>query len=146
MYTNLTLYYLNQMGIVPWVHKSCELPAAASVEPLAISCRLLVVFSSTLSSKAQSLFKQILNYLALAETQLTIRTLTHSDELSSYLNVNTPLFIVTFGLNPNPIVPNDERIVTNLSLEEILMRPANKKQVFQQLSRIKMQLTAHQES
>lgn len=142
MYTNLTLYYLNQMGIVPWVHKGCD----ASVELRPISCSLLVVLSSALSNKAQSLFNQMLNYLGLAETELMILTLAHSDELISYLDVNKPLFIVAFGLSLNDIVPNDAQMLSNSSLEEILMHPANKKQVFQQLSWIKMQLTIHKEA
>ena len=62
MYSNLTLYYLNQMGICPWINKENSLE---SIEKSSTVCplKLVVLVSNELKGKAESLFKHMMTYL-----------------------------------------------------------------------------------
>lgn len=66
MYNALTLYYLNQLGIRPWVRKDKRCCITADVNLLAQSeshLKLITLFSSPLSEQAKRLVNQIVTYL-----------------------------------------------------------------------------------
>ncbi len=60
MYSNLNLYYLNLMGIKPWLNKNNLNPNKTNIE-----VKLLILTSSNLSIKEKTLLQQIIHFLAL---------------------------------------------------------------------------------
>jgi len=56
MYSNLNLYYLQQLGITPWISKDTIQQD---------SVKLAVLVRSTASTKAQAFVKRVLSFLHL---------------------------------------------------------------------------------
>lgn len=133
MYTDLTLYYLNQLGIVPWVHRTGD----KVLGQLDKRCLVLIVLPNELKGKALALFTHILNYLALSDDELITVTLGHADELHMHMTNKKPQFILSLGLTFPPLTQNNNTMLAGLSLDSLLLQPAHKKKLFQQLQQIK---------
>lgn len=93
MYNNLTLYYLKQMGVRPWIKKEEVLP---SNQPLVASKKLLIFSLPNLSIKAQILLQQIVTYLDLPTSELEVITSSH------YTKKEEPLAILSLGGDIKP--------------------------------------------
>lgn len=142
MYSNTTLYYLNRMGIRPWIMR--DLPK--SVEDRVIkqeTFKLLVFIASNLSIKAQSLLKQMLAYINLAEQELTIISVQENDSFSDYNNrikQKNPLAILVLGLNQRNAqthLSSDCPVFISADPEYLLVHPVEKRKVFNELNSIR---------
>lgn len=142
MYNNLTLYYLNQMGIVPWIRKETRSSMLASDA----SIRLLIMVPEHLTSKARALLDKLLAYINNAASKLLVipdvqDTALMTQQLSA---VQSSSMIVSFGLDKALFDHNDSdhSIIHLDSLEHLLSYPREKKKLFMQLSLIKHHLAA----
>lgn len=124
MLSNVSLYYLNQIGITPWVNKP-------KLSPI-IESKLAVLVPDNLSSKAKSLLKQLLSCLSLQEKDLLIlRGQKHND-----FTQQRPLAVLSFDTRINAVEPLDCPFFANQELEQLLTNPKAKKQVFENLMQI----------
>lgn len=132
MYSNLTLYYLNQIGIRPWIKREVQ----EQLQEKPNSVKLAVFVSSTLSTKARSLLQQMIRYLNLNEDELTVIP-TQKDELNRYASLK-PFATLVFGLSQEQLLAKEQTPVFNtLDLDYLLSNPREKRTVFKVLSEIK---------
>lgn len=100
MYSNLTLYYLNQMGITPWISK--DSPLYSANEPKVISSvQLLVLTNGLLNLKEQSLLRNIISWLGLSANNwvhLQIKTDATKPEMAADLSEFESDNYLSFGL------------------------------------------------
>lgn len=141
MYSNLTLYYLKQLGIRPWVTKARNLDQK---KPVFVLCK-----STQIMGKAESLLKQILFSMGFTDNDLV--TLVIKEKASSLEQQQYSLLLrdkqvlawMCAGIEPIELINNLSLPCENpieLSLESLLKNPALKKQVFKELMQIR-QLT-----
>lgn len=132
MYSNLTLYYLNQIGIRPWIKREVQ----EQLQEKPNSVKVAVFVSSTLSTKARSLLQQMIRYLNLNEDELTVIP-TQKEELPRYASL-TPFATLVFGLSQEQLLAKEQTPVFNtLDLDYLLSNPREKRTVFKVLSEIK---------
>ncbi|USQ12877.1 DNA polymerase III subunit psi [Legionella lytica] len=132
MYSNLTLYYLNQIGIRPWIKREVQ----EQLQEKPNSVKVAVFVSSTLSTKARSLLQQMIRYLNLNEDELTVIP-TQKEELHRYASL-TPFATLVFGLSQEQLLAKEQTPVFNtLDLDYLLSNPKEKRTVFKVLSEIK---------
>ena len=128
MYTNLDLYYLNLMGIKPWLNKKSLATNDLNVDKY----KLLILTHSDLVPKEQTLLKHIISFLGLDEQYLK------HIELSNGKNPNDLVlnahFILAFGDYSHSELPSILKIT---SLCELLNKPLLKKRLFHLLVSIK---------
>lgn len=141
MYSNLTLYYLNQMGICPWINKENSLE---SIEKSSTVCplKLVVLVSNELKGKAESLFKHMMTYLNIINDELLIIKIKEEDSnqwISSVEKIR-PQAILALGpdlknkfVNLNLPYP----ALQSLAPEYLLNHPSYKKNAFQDLAQLK---------
>ena len=125
MYSNLTLYYLNQMGIKPWIKKTTQ----------QTQIKLLVIIPSNLSLKAQSLLKQILSFINLNSEKTRIISIQESIVLKAY----DPLAILLLGCNQSELESNLNikcPIFFGASLEYLIQHPSEKRKILKELNLI----------
>lgn len=148
MYSNTTLYYLNQMGIRPWIKRSSTISVlederAVKQEAL----KLLVFISSTLSIKAQSLLSQMMAYLNLPEQELSIIPVQERDSLNKYnakIEQKTPRAILVLGLERHQFVTNTNLscpVLNSIDPDYLITNPAEKGTVFKALHSLKQLLS-----
>lgn len=125
MYSNLTLYYLNQLGITPWVIKS----RAIKEEGIP---KLMVISPENISKKAQILLKRMLDFLGFPFELIHNAT--------DYKHWDNPLLAVLIlgidGLDLHVNCP----VFSSMNPEFLLENPAYKKQAFKELSCVKEQI------
>lgn len=132
MYTPLTLYYLNQIGIRPWIKRN-----NTERELTTQDAKLFVLFPEHLSSKAKNLLKQMMNYVNLEQSALVLIPLqnTQLNEYAFKMKQQNPLAILTWGFNSLeqsedfncPILMCD-------APDSLLQNPLKKKEIFKVLS------------
>jgi DNA polymerase III psi subunit len=152
MFSNLTLYYLNQLGITPWISK--ENVTISSTKPNPVESRvfkLVVLISADLTGKAKSLFDRMLAYINIQDNEfllLNIKQEAFSQGANSQwfaqIDNSSPVAVLALGLNTKTIF-NDSNptyaVVESLAIDQLLNNPSNKKQVFQDLSYLKQLLS-----
>lgn len=148
MYSNVTLYYLNQIGITPLVTKDNSLNLLSKSNTAeSNTLKLIVLISSDFSNKAKSLFNRMMTYINLQENELLLINIKQYDLAQntnklwfSQIENKTPLAILALGPNTKDLF-NDSNpsysIVQSLALDYLLTNPLNKKKVFQDLSYLK---------
>ncbi len=127
MYSNLNLYYLNQMGIRPWIKRT---------EVLEDRVKLFVFSPSNLSIKATTLLNQMIKYIHLDSHELILIPVQDSGSLSHYkhqIDQKKPSAILVIGIIPAQLNLNCP-VVTCDSPDDLLQHPAHKKKVFKELS------------
>ncbi|WP_127098732.1 DNA polymerase III subunit psi [Legionella sp. km772] len=129
MYTNLDLYYLNLMGIRPWLDKK-----SLQANSVPQDYKLLIFTSSNLASKEQSLLKQIIFFLALDDKQVKHLEVKDNSFTDSSLNAK---WILAFG-DSGPY--KSTTILETNSLSEVINRPILKKKLFKCLVSLKSNL------
>lgn len=119
MHSNLSLYYLNQMGITPWVSRDIR-PAY----------KLIIIRDKVLNDKASSLLQHIINSLPVPKTELKL--MDPEEFKSSNINHNT---LILSLVDSN--IPEGDFSFKGFSLDFLLKNPVYKKKVFVQLNEIK---------
>ncbi|WP_133135389.1 DNA polymerase III subunit psi [Legionella rowbothamii] len=133
MYNNLTLYYLNQMGIRPWIKREAQ----EQSQEVSKAVKLVVFVSSTLSAKAQSLLQQMIGYLNLNDGEYTVLPAQKSEVRKRYSAI-TSFATLVFGLSPEELFSKEQAPVFNtFDLDYLLSNPSEKRTVFKVLSEIK---------
>ncbi|MCL9684250.1 DNA polymerase III subunit psi [Legionella maioricensis] len=147
MFSNLTLYYLNQLGIVPWINKesSLKLPDKSSTVESNL-LKLVVLVSSDLSNKAQALFNRMMASINVEKDELLIikiltQDLADNKKWLTQIEKNTPRAVFALGLNVNDDLFADLNssypIVQSFAPEYLLDNPSYKKKVFHDLNTLK---------
>ena len=134
MYTDTTLYYLNQIGIRPWIRRS--LADTAKQETI----KLLVFRSATLTTKSQSLLQQMLHYINLPESDFSIISIQEGDSPNNYhakIKQKAPLAIWVLGLEA---INQDNLhcpVITSINPDHLIKNPSDKRKAFQELHYMK---------
>lgn len=144
MYNNVTLYYLNQIGIRPWIKRS-NITSCDKLEGTVCQGRVkLVVFTSLdLSFKAKSLLQCIMSYINLDEDELTLIPIKEESLQSTYnttIQQYSPLAILMFGFSQyKPVTHEDAHALclNNIDLEVLIANPIEKRTVFKLLTELK---------
>ncbi len=133
MYSNLTLYYLNQIGIRPWIKREEQEQA----QVLSNAVKLAVFVSSTLSVKAESLLQQMIGYLNLNDDEFTVIS-AQKIGLQPRDMACASLATLVFGVSQEQVYTQEQSILFNtLDLDYVLSNPREKRTVFKVLSEIK---------
>ena len=150
MYSNLTLYYLNQMGIVPWVTRESYAHFIGSEKSTELSrVKLLILLPLNPSHKAQALFKQIINFINLPEADLLKlhvveeEVLFNKQLLDAKIILDTSLVAWSLGLKKELFLASNLNctVIHSDSIDHLLQHPQAKKKMFADLSFIKKQLS-----
>lgn len=134
MYNNLNLYYLNLLGIQPWISKKSLIDAIPMPR-----ARLIILTTPNLSSFEKTLLKQILIFLELKPEEykhLEFKPDHRMDDV--ILNAE---YILSMDINPE-LAFNDDLIFKSDSLKTLLEKPLYKKQLCYLLTSLKNQLIA----
>lgn len=127
---------MNQIGITPWVKKQSSLNNKTELSEYS-ALKLIILKNNTLNDKAEALFKKMLGYLNLNESDLLV-----SDSLSPALvfDEQSPKAILLLGMEsevltskPNLSCP----VLSGVSPDVLLKKPSEKRAVFQVLHSIK---------
>ncbi len=139
MYSNLTLYYLNQMGITPWVNKE-HISNLIRQSNEKSAHKLVVLTSIALNDKMRSLFQQMMDYINLQHNDVLIMTvreleLGNNKWCEQFLD-KIPQALLSFGPNINDLnLPYPT--FQSLPFEYLLDNPSSKKEVLQVLTRLR---------
>jgi DNA polymerase III psi subunit len=138
MFDNVTLYYLNQIGITPWINKECGFKTRDIIPPEAPSgVKLVVITDSHVTTKAHLLLKRILNYLDVSEHELLVTTL--DSQKSLIPGARSPLAVLALGLDGislNELMLNCP-VFNGTSPDYLLKNPFAKKKILKNLHDIK---------
>lgn len=146
MYTNITLYYLNQMQIRPWIKRCTSLALCLHQDTEQETVKLYVFISLNLSVKEKSLLQQIIRYINLLDHELRIIPTQENEFLTQYqtsISQKLPSAILIFGLNGNYIQEALNAtcpISTCAALDYLLSNPSQKRKVFQEINALKQLL------
>lgn len=133
MYSNQTLYYLNQIGIRPWIKREAQ----EQSQEVSKAVKLAVFVSSTLSAKAKFLLQQMMGYLNLSDDELTVIP-AQKNELQQRDTTITPCVTLVFGLSQEQGLAKEQAPVFNtFDLDYLLSNPSEKRTVFKVLNEIK---------
>ena len=137
MYSNQTLYYLNQIGVRPWIKRESTLSLTTdSLDAL----KLIIFISAHLSGRARSLLKQMLIYLNVPEQELTIISVSEQ-EVDNALLYQRPQAVLLLGVEPKTSLNFNCPVLTSMAPDYLITHPAEKKSAFKDLCRLKQLLT-----
>lgn len=128
MYTQLTQYYLKQLGIRPWV-------AQASTEPT--SRAQLVVLLQQSSNKVQAFVHRVLSFLQVGKADAQI--LLWDEYTEGRLNHLNPKAVLALGVDGNQIKEFQGTVLSSFSPEELFSNPQQKKILFHALHELNEQ-------
>ncbi|MFT4058252.1 MAG: DNA polymerase III subunit psi [Legionella sp.] len=140
MYSDASLYYLNHLGIRPWIKRESTLVLQENNNIVTSETLKLLVFTSTnLSEKGLALLRQMLAYLHLSESELKVISVTEQGVLATN-EVQCAAAILIFGLNKNNFlndINSNGLIVRSLDPDYLISYPGAKKNVFHDLNLMK---------
>ncbi|KTD60518.1 DNA polymerase III subunit psi [Legionella shakespearei] len=148
MYNDLTLYYLNQIGIRPWMskeHHSALIPAQPIAEPK--ERPRLFILTSTRHGKTELLLRKMIHCIGLMEEQLELIQI--QDLSEHWLKSVTPRALLSLGVELPDFISNalaNCPIILSFSLEHLIEWPADKKKVLQDLYSFKQHLSSCNET
>ena len=130
MYNNLTLYYLEQLGIRPWVNKENYLATTKSESTI----KLIIVLAKKTNEKARYLLGKMLAYLNLPEHQFLI--INEEDKPGQACSNLVALW--SLGPISNEIINqfSTKKIIASSHLNEVINHPALKKKILIDLADI----------
>lgn len=149
MYSDLTLYYLNQLGITPWIIKEnfVDVPNKDLIKLV-----VLVHSNTNKSKKAQSLLKRMMAFINLDDDELLILNIGANDSNEpnstswhTQLEKKSPLAILSLGCNTETLLSDFNLscpVLTSKDPEHLLSNPSAKKSVFCDLSYLNEKLLA----
>ena len=148
MFSNLTLYYLNQLGIAPWINKESSLKLLNKSNKVESNLlKLVVLVSSDLSNKAQVLFNHMMAYINVENDELLIIKILTQDladnknrQWFTQIEKNTPRAVFALGFNANDLFADSNStypIVQSFTPEYLLDNPSYKKKVLHDLHALK---------
>lgn len=138
------LYYLNQMGITPWVKRQGSIN-----DDQQQAMKLIIFIAEEREVQCQTLFNNIMHYLNVSIPE--IKTIPSSKQnkiianLASAQAENTPLVILAFG-NNWPQLKEQPYFFHVPSLKAILINPALKKKAYLTLFKIRSIFSKKQQS
>jgi hypothetical protein len=115
MYTSINQYYLNKLGIIPWVLKNK-------------AQKLIVLCNGSDTPEARLLLEQVNRYFFSASTNVDIIFSPNDDERLPLLQT-TSNKILAFGYTANELM-NRQDVVYCSSLNHLLQTPIDKKNLF----------------
>lgn len=142
MYSDLNLYYLNQIGITPWITKENNYSVLNNTQAKKqLSHKLVVLTKSHYGTKAKILVKRILAFINLDQHELLILQVEDnaSEIRGDQLNNISPLAILALGLKAEDIVTEVNLncpMVSSVDLDYVIDNPFEKKKIFKDLSYI----------
>lgn len=143
MYTNTTLYYLSQLGIVPWIRK--ENSTDSATKPVAV----LLCTPPAMSNKASNLLNHIVTYIKCTYEHIQCRHIEYSTDSSQWksaISKTSPAAIVSFGLKLDDALHAAHiqcPVLHYPTLEEIIKTPLLKKSMHQALNTISTVIPLH---
>lgn len=144
MFDNLKLYYLNQLGINPWVNKENTIKSSSPDHKNKASGAKLAIFTTPfLDIKAVSLLNKMIAYLSLPEHELIIINAEDKDQylqLNKQLKINPPRVVLNLSANIDSISRDWDftcPVLSNIDLNSLLINPLGKKEIFNDLEMIK---------
>ncbi|MDP3269130.1 MAG: DNA polymerase III subunit psi [Legionella sp.] len=141
MYSDLALYYLNQMGITPWVTKETQAGQPAQHSSIVKTpVKVAVFIASPLLDKERSLLNKIVSYLNVADSELNVNTVDvnlEKSELFIQLLQQNPLAILALGLDNHPLfLKFNCPVIFSFSPDYLLKNPLAKKNILKELHHI----------
>lgn len=127
MYTEQNLYYLNQMGIEPWVVKTT-------------GPRLLVLTTnSQQTEKEKTLLEALLNFMGLPKTEVLLKSIESIHEDMNQLAYSSLIAVLQLTDKKQDVkIPCP--CFYSLSLKQLLANPKAKKELLMELIKIKQLL------
>ncbi|WP_298624207.1 DNA polymerase III subunit psi [uncultured Legionella sp.] len=136
MYSDLTLYYLNQIGITPWINRHDSPNSKTQMSESINIPKIAILKNKKLNDRAEALFNKMLAYLNLNESDLLI-----CDSFSfELLNKQSLLAVLLLGMDSESVITElnlNCPILSGASPDDLLNNPSAKKIVFQALHFIK---------
>ena len=140
MYSNLNLYYLNQLGITPWIKKdqllnfnNNTLITKQSKNKLVILCK------AGLNKKAELLLNRIIAYINVEDSELMLLQIDEGRQWHEQFKNAPPTAFLAFGIESDDF-PVDLKphctVRYSLSLDYLLNNPSDKRKVFKDLQHI----------
>ncbi len=139
MYTQSTLYYLNQLGIRPWVPRVPLLPLA----------KLLIVISTELNNRASLLLERMMSSIDIDKDRYSLfyvggKSFQHDFQhaMKQIANQSELLCLVlgSVDLGAMKLKLNQSTIIESLDLNYVVENPLKKKRVYNDLLSLKQLL------
>lgn len=131
MYSNLALYYLDQLGIKPLILKSHNAIQASK--------QLVVLVANEPSDKAQVLLGRLLQYIGVARDEYLLVNAFSADCVHEKLKVINPVAVLALGLETSSFqeLSINCPLIHGHALEDLLLQPMFKKKIFMTLQPLK---------
>jgi len=165
MYDNNTLYYLNQLGIVPWVLRD-DISKKSAVNQLAqatqncdqcgayqptfaegdIDAPLMIIGEQVFSDKSQKLLRNMLRSIGLSEKSVFFSSTTQCQEhFAQQIQVHMPHIILAFGdaATKRASSCQDSCVIASHHPETLLANPTLKKQAYADFQQLMLKLSEH---
>jgi DNA polymerase III psi subunit len=132
MYSEASLYYLNQLGIRPWIKRTAaEHNSAVEQEVI----KLLVLISANLSQKGQALLQQMLAYLRISKQEFKVVFVDKQSDVHQMQQ--TPTAVLVFGLKDlMSDIPWHCPVIQSMDPDYLIANPFKKRTVFHDLNTI----------
>lgn len=137
MYSNITLYYLNQLGITPWISKENHSVLFNSAQ----RTPKLIIFTGLLHAKAESLLRKMIVCMDINEEQLEIVQI--QDNISSnnqWFQEKNPIALWALGIKLSDYLSEQLihcPVINSLSPEHLIDYPSDKRKVLNDLYSLK---------
>ncbi|MBA2649042.1 MAG: hypothetical protein H0U75_05470 [Legionella sp.] len=110
-YKPLTLYYLNQLGITPWINKN-QVYSDESNQSIADGSKIIFCNPANQSKQAQFLLKAIMDFIHLLNIEFISITLDPTqmkrdlENFQLHISSSSPLAIINLGVDSNVLKNN----------------------------------------
>ncbi|CAM2874501.1 DNA polymerase III subunit psi [Legionella worsleiensis] len=140
MYSTLNLYYLNQLGITPWINNEIIAPVTSdSAEIKHQNIPLVIIMKQPqLSKKAEILLNKMIAYLNLGDSDVFI---TENLQHSSFVKNDSPKAVLSLGIESSALVDTMMLKCPFLfapSPEQLISNPLEKREILKVLNSIKL--------
>lgn len=139
MYTDLSIYYLNQLGITPWVTKETALSLAskADMERLKLH-KLIVIKPHKTTSQACLLIEKFCSFVNLRPSEIHLIDEEQFDINTLILELNMPILVL--GSEQYSQGVNTANVFYTLDPDYVLANPSSKRQVLEHLQSLNQKL------